>query len=291
MSVLNDSKRMGKGLDALFNKPIVQVPTDKNSILDIEINQIEPNPFQPRKYFSEENIEELAQSILSQGLLQPITLRRKDGVLQIVSGERRWRAFKKLGESVIPAHIIEDINDEKMLELAIIENIQREDLNPLELCESYSLLMENCGLNQEQVAEHLGKKRSSIANILRLRKLPQIIKDALLSEQISFGHAKAILGLERQDLMEQLFHLVVKKDLTVRKTEDLIKDFGTEKPVEEHPQPKIDPVFITDQEKKLADKISGHPVRIKIGKNEQGTINIKFTNVDELKDIMKILNG
>ena len=281
---------MGKGLDALFNKPVIQPQTDKNSILEIAIDQITPNPFQPRKYFSDENIEELASSILAQGLLQPITLRRKDGVLQIVSGERRWRAFKKLGEAAIPAHIIDDINDEKMLELAIIENIQREDLNPLELCDSYSLLMENCGLNQEQVSEQLGKSRSSVANILRLRKLPQVVKDGLLSEKISFGHAKVILGLERADLMEQLFHLIVKKDLTVRKTEELARTIAMDRPPVADKQPAFDPVYITEQEKRLAQKISGHTVRIKMGKDEKGTINIKFTSAEELKQIMEILN-
>jgi len=176
-----------------------------------------------------------------------------------------------------------------MLEMAIIENIQREDLNPLEIAESYKQLMDECCLTQEQVAERLGKKRSSVANYLRLNNLPEIIKDALNEKKISQGHAKIILSINSEEMMTTLFQLVINKDLTVRKTEEEAKKIlqGKKNPAKQ--LPAIDQVFLTEQERKLSQIINGRDVRIKVNKGEKGAINIKFNTVAELDAIMKLL--
>lgn len=288
MPIHNDDKKLGKGLGAFFNTPVNQ-PKNENSILEIYTSEIEPNPFQPRKIFKEEHLNELASSITSQGLIQPIVLRKLDDGYQIISGERRWRAFKKLQKNTIPAHIMQTVSDEDMLEIAIIENIQRENLNPLEIAESYRQLMHECGLTQEQVAEKLGKKRSSIANYLRLNKLPERIKEGLNEEKISTGHAKVILGLEKEEIMIALYELILKKDLTVRQSEEAARKIVNGKNNSPRRVAAVDQVFITEQERKLSQRINGRNVRIKVNKGEKGAINIKFNNVDELNAIMKLL--
>ena len=291
MPIHNDSKKLGKGLGVLFSQPVNQ-PENESNISDVDINEIETNPFQPRKIFSEENLIELAASINSQGLIQPIVLRKVENKYQIISGERRWRAFKKLNKNSIPSHIIDSVSDEDMLEMAIIENIQREDLSPLEIAESYKQLMDECSLTQEQVAERLGKKRSSIANYLRLNNLPEIIKNALNEKKISHGHAKIILSMNNEEMMTALFQLIINRDLTVRKTEEEAKRMLQGKKKKNTEQlPAIDQVFLTEQERKLSQIINGRDVRIKVNKGEKGAINIKFNTVAELDAIMKLLKA
>lgn len=307
MSIINknrNEKRMGKGLDALFNKPIAQKSGEnENLIYDVRLSDIVPNPFQPRKIFNDEDITDLANSIDAQGLIQPIVLRKKGNneSYEIISGERRFRAFKKLSKEMIPAHIFSSLSDQSMMEISIIENVQREDLSPLEISDSYKRLLDDCNLTQEQIADRVGKKRSSVANILRLQKLPEMIKDSLRRKIISLGHAKIILGLENDNHKQILSDLVTKSDLSVRKTEDLVKkveegffDSIDEKEKKDNPKKKStntvsDQIFITEQEELISKKINASKVRIKIGKNEKGTISFKFDSEIEMKDIIKQL--
>jgi len=164
-----NDKRMGKGLNALFNKPVAQKSGEnENIIYEVKLSDIVPNPFQPRKIFNEDDINDLANSIEIQGLIQPIVLRKEEDSTQyqIISGERRFRAFKKLKKDMIPAHIFSSLTDQSMMEISIIENVQREDLSPLEISDSYKRLLDECNLTQEQIAQRVGKKRSSVANLL-----------------------------------------------------------------------------------------------------------------------------
>ena len=233
---------LGKGLGALLggdadlsqirkpvgyvNKEVVGADSTPQQgtadILRIPMDMIEPNPFQPRMTFGQDALEELAESIRTLGLIQPITVRRKpDGRYQIISGERRFRACQMAGMDMIPAYI-RDTNDQGMLEMAIVENIQRENLDPIEVAMSYQRLIEECNLTQEQMAVRVGKKRASVTNYLRLLKLPAKIQHDLKVGLLSVGHAKVLLGIEDIRLQEYLCDLVIKDDMSVRQLEDKI---------------------------------------------------------------------
>lgn len=291
--MINQKTRLGKGLDALYNR---NVSGTSGKIIEVPLLKIVSNPFQPRKIFSEDEIKELANSIEQKGLIQPIALRKVDtDKYEIVSGERRYRAFKRLGKETIPAKIMENLSDTDMLELAIIENIQREDLNPIEISNSYNKLMEDCNLTQEQVAERLGVKRSSVANLVRIKNLPEIIKSALSKNQISLGHAKVILGLSEKEHMIALYDKIISEDLSVRKTEEYAKSISQMLnilPVEEKVEKENNPV-IGDIEKRVAELLSVKEklVRIKVGKKNNGTLNIKFKNLEELDRIIKVIGA
>ncbi len=306
MSIINKSdKRMGKGLNALFNKPIAQKSGEnENVIYEVKLTDIVPNPFQPRKIFNDDDINDLANSISVQGLIQPIVLRKKQDSkgYQIISGERRYRAFKKLDKEMIPAHIFSSLSDQSMMEISIIENVQREDLSPLEISYSYKRLLDECNLTQEQIAERVGKKRSSVANLLRLQNLPEIIKDTLRDKTITLGHAKIILGLEDDNHKEILNNLITKTDLSVRKAEEIAKKVEaghfddnvnkeTNKSKKGSKNTLINQILITEQEEILSKKIDGKKVRIKVGKNEKGSISLKFNSVDEMKYIIEQLTA
>ena len=233
---------LGKGLSALLGgdadlsairKPVdyvnKEVVTDDKpkaasaDILRIPVDMIEPNPYQPRMNFNQEALDELADSIKTLGLIQPITVRKTaSGRYQIISGERRFRASRLAGMDMIPAYI-RDANDQGMLEMAIVENIQRENLDPIEVAMSYQRLIEECNLTQEQMAFRVGKKRASVTNFLRLLKLPAKIQHDLKAGLLSVGHAKVLLGVENHSIQEALCDLVVKEDLSVRQLEEKIK--------------------------------------------------------------------
>ena len=213
-----------------INKSIVdeKAPQDTSDILRIPIDRIEPNPFQPRMSFDQEALEELAESIRTFGLIQPVTVRRKaDGKYQIISGERRFRACRLAGMDMIPAYI-RDANEQGMLEMAIVENIQRENLDPIEVAMSYRRLIEECNLTQEQMAERVGKKRVSVTNYLRLLKLPAKVQHDLKVGLLSVGHAKVLLGVEDPVLQERLCDAVVKDGLSVRQLEEKLNRLGKE---------------------------------------------------------------
>ena len=208
------------------NKEVVgtKEPQDTADVLRIPVDMIEPNPFQPRMSFDQEALEELALSIRTFGLIQPITVRKKsDNRYQIISGARRFKACRMTGMTMVPAYI-RDANDQGMLEMAIVENIQRENLDPIEVAMSYQRLIDECSLTQEQMADRVGKKRASVTNYLRLLKLPAKVQHDLKVGLLSVGHAKVILGVADQTLQEQLCDLVIKHGLSVRQLEDKIKE-------------------------------------------------------------------
>ncbi|QPM67796.1 ParB/RepB/Spo0J family partition protein [Atribacter laminatus] len=219
-------KSLGKGLDAL-------IPGVGNlgarSIQEVDIQVIHSNPFQPRLQMNDEGLEELAESIRIHGVLQPIILRSDGTGYEIVAGERRWRAAQKAGLSTIPA-IVEEVNEQKRLEIALIENLQREDLNPLDLAKGIHRLMLNFELTQEDISKRLGKKRPTIANLLRLLDLPQEIQKLIENNNISFGHARALLGVESQDLKIQLSEKIIRENLSVRDIEKIIRNMKAKGP-------------------------------------------------------------
>lgn len=212
-------KGLGKGLDALF----FDNNTDDSAITSLRINEIEPNRSQPRRDFNEEPLRELADSIREHGVIQPLVVRPLDHGYQIVAGERRWRAARMAGLSEVPV-IIRELSDAQTLEIAIIENLQREDLNPVELALGYKALMEEYGLTQEQVADKLGKSRPVIANTVRLLALPDKVLDEVREGNISHGHAKALVSLEDPKLIEQVAEQVIKGNLLVRDIEKLARE-------------------------------------------------------------------
>lgn len=296
---------LGKGLGALLGgdadlsqirKPVGYVnkevarqdsTQDTSDILRIPVGMIEPNPYQPRMSFDQEALEELADSIRTLGLIQPITVRRKsDGGYQIISGERRFRACQISGMDMIPAYI-RDTNDQGMLEMAIVENIQRENLDPIEVAMSYQRLIEECHLTQEQMAVRVGKKRASVTNFLRLLKLPAKIQHDLKVGLLSVGHAKVLLGVEDIRLQEHLCDLVIKEDLSVRQLEDKIRKMT----VAGKPEP--------DQGKELPEeyfkvleivgKYFENNISLKRSDSGKGTMTIHFKSDEEVRNFLKAL--
>jgi ParB family transcriptional regulator, chromosome partitioning protein len=217
-------KALGRGLNALIGGEITKF--EREELLDIDVDLIEPNPEQPRVRFTEKELEELSQSIKTNGVVQPIVVRRKDGRYQIVAGERRWKAAQIAGLRKIPA-IVRDIPEEKLLELALVENIQRQELNPMEEARAYKKLLEKLGLTQEMLAERIGKDRTVIATHLRLLKLPAGIQELIEEGKITVGHAKAILAIDGNDLRWDLASRIVEQKLSVREAEKLARNLGS----------------------------------------------------------------
>ena len=298
---------VGKGLGALLggdtdlsnirkpvgyvNKEVVshnQQPKQATAdVLRIPVDMIEPNPFQPRMNFDKEALEELSDSIRTLGLIQPITVRKKDeGRYQIISGERRFRACRLAGMDIIPAYIRE-ANDQGMLEMAIVENIQRENLDPSETAMSYQRLIDECNLTQEQMAFRVGKKRASVTNFLRLLKLPAKVQHDLKVGLLSVGHAKVLLGVEDTNVQEALCDLVIKDGLSVRQLEDKIKKMN---------QPKKD----TDQEGQdlpdeyfkvleIVGKYFENNISLKRNNTGKGSMTIHFNSDEEVKRFLQAL--
>lgn len=297
---------LGKGLGALLGgdqelsqirKPVgyvnkqvvttVQKPEDTSDILRIPTGMIEPNPFQPRMSFDTEALEELADSIRTLGLIQPITVRRKeDGKYQIISGERRFRACGLAGMDMIPAYI-RDANDQGMLEMAIVENIQRENLDPIEVAMSYQRLIEECSLTQEQMAIRVGKKRASVTNYLRLLKLPAKIQHDLKVGLLSVGHAKVLLGVEDRNMQEYLCDLVVKDGLSVRQLEEKIARLtDIRKKTQEEAQDLPDEYFRVLE---IVGKYFENHISLKRSNTGKGTMTIHFNSDDEVQKFLKAL--
>ncbi|HPI37344.1 MAG TPA: ParB/RepB/Spo0J family partition protein [Ignavibacteriaceae bacterium] len=233
---------LGRGLDALIrpqakNETIISeqaVNAEFNNhpetevITKIPVSDIFPNPFQPRLTFDTDAMEELKKSILTNGLIQPITVRRYHGEkYQLISGERRLKAFKEIGYKTIPAYILDVVSDEIMLAMALIENIQRERLNPIEVGLAYKRLMEECNLSHEQIAERVGKDRSTVANSIRLLKLPEEVKEALITDSISMGHARALINVNDNAVQVEILNRIKENNLSVRKVEQLVKKYLT----------------------------------------------------------------
>ncbi len=297
---------LGKGLGALLgdnsdlsmlrkpvgyvNKDVVgaKEPVDTSDILRIPVEMIEPNPFQPRLSFDQQALNELAESIRTFGLIQPITVRKKgEGKYQIISGERRFKACRIAGMEMVPAYI-RDANDQGMLEMAIVENIQRENLDPIEVAMSYQRLIEECSLTQEQMADRVGKKRASVTNYLRLLRLPAKVQHDLKVGLLSVGHAKVLLGIEDQVLQEELCDLVIKNDLSVRQLEDRIRKSSA---TEEKPQPKKQE--LPNEYYRVLEHIGkyfSNDISMKRNANGKGTMTIKFDSDEEMARFLKALD-
>ncbi len=299
---------LGKGLGALLggetdlsqirkpvgyvNKEVVNVEQPQQGgtadIMRIPVDMIEPNPFQPRMNFDSEALEELADSIRTLGLIQPITVRRKtDGRYQIISGERRFRAGRLAGMDMMPAYI-RDTNDQGMLEMAIVENIQRENLDPIEVAMSYQRLIEECSLTQEQMAVRVGKKRASVTNYLRLLKLPAKIQHDLKVGLLSVGHAKVLLGVDDQVLQEHLCDEVIKNDMSVRQLEEKIKRMTEpKKQVQGNDEQDLPDEYFKVLE--IVGKYFENNISLKRSNGGKGTMTIHFTSDDEVRKFLKAL--
>lgn len=209
-------KALGRGLDALLPSP-----SEASSLTHLDIDLIRPNPLQPRVVFDPDKLEELATSLKSKGVLQPIVVRPAEGGYQIIAGERRWRASQRAGLQTIPA-IIQDVSDREMVELALVENIQRDDLNPIEEAQAYQMMNSQFGLTQQQIAGRVGRSRVAVANTLRLLQLPQVVQSMVVNEQLSMGHARALIPLPESDQL-RLARLIAEKGLSVRQTEARVR--------------------------------------------------------------------
>jgi len=276
-------KALGRGLSALLADSLAQ----GDELLEVDIDLIDPNPDQPRSHFSEEKLEELAQSIKANGLVQPILLRRVgSGRYQIVAGERRWRAAQKAGLHKVNA-VIRTIPDAKLLELALIENIQRQELNPIEEALAYQRLIQNLGLTQDEVAQRVGKDRSSIANYLRLLKLPAQIQRMLEEDLISMGHARALLGLNSEEDQLKLAEDIIARKLSVRETEQAVKRMMSSSSIRESSTPTQNDANIRAAELKMK-RFLGTQVKIHLSQNG-GVIEINFGSISDLDRIYSVI--
>lgn len=289
---------LGRGLSALLNdSETVQTKTTvaaaaetvtPGSITEIKLSEIEVNPFQPRTDFDEQALQELADSIKLQGLIQPITVRRVNAhSYQLISGERRFRASRLAGLTQIPAYV-RTANDQQMLEMALIENIQRENLNAIEVALSFQRMIEECSLKQEQLGERVSKNRSTVTNYLRLLKLPPAIQAAIRDGEISMGHAKALLTVD--DPAQQLFYHqhIIRNGLSVRMAEELVRNAQSAKPKKEGKQPEPISFQLQKIQDDLASKFSTR-VKINMGSQGKGSIEIPFLSQDDLTRILEIM--
>jgi ParB family chromosome partitioning protein len=277
-------KALGRGLDALF----AQASPQDRDLVELDIDRIRPSDVQPRGVFKESALEGLAQSIRQNGIIQPLVVRRTPDGFQLIAGERRWRAAQKAGLHKVPC-IIKEVPEENLLELSLIENIQREELNPIEEANAYRSLLETRSLTQEQVAQRVGKERSSITNALRLLKLPVEIQKAVENEDLSMGHARALLSLESHEAQIRLARQIAEKKLSVRATEQLIKQsqIGTVRTTQRAPVGNDTDPNILAAEAKLSRRL-GAPVKIKRAR-AGGTIEIKFTSGEDLARLFDAL--
>lgn len=286
----NKKFTLGRGLDALISTETVQT-AGSQSIGEIEISQIEANPNQPRREFSEEALQELADSIKELGIIQPITLRKMGKEkYQIIAGERRFRASQIAGKTTIPAYILK-ADDEDTMEMALIENIQREDLNALEIALAYQQLIEQHNLSQEQLSKRVGKGRATIANFLRLLRLPAAIQVALKEKRIDMGHARTLLSLDNPAEQIKLFHEIEANGYSVREVEDIVRKMkeGGEAPVAKKAAAKQPhPEF--HQLKKQLTHFFQTPVQLTCSAKGSGKISIKFKNEQELERIIAIFD-
>ena len=312
--MVKKKKALGRGLSALLNtvdedenisssfssssqektvsesKPKPRFKSFK-SVSEIPLDAIQTNPFQPRSLFDEEQLNDLAQSIKELGIIQPITVRRIDvDSYQLISGERRFRASQMVGLSSIPA-FIRSANDQEMLEMAIVENIQRQELDPIEVALSYKRLLDECQQTQDQISERLGKKRSTISNFLRLLQLQPLVQAGLRDKMITHGHAKALLGIDDENLQSEAYKRVVADELSVRQAEELVKTLKSQpkakSPVED--SKKVETLSKWLNTSKNISKAISAKTAIKFGKKGNGKLTIDFKNEEDLERIIQIL--
>ncbi len=299
MTKVVKKQALGRGLSALLKDPEnnIQSVADKNAdkvvgnIIELDIESIEINPFQPRSNFNEEALQELATSIRELGVIQPITVRKLDfNKYQLISGERRLRASKIVGLTTVPAYI-RIANDQESLEMALVENIQRHDLDPIEIALSYQRLIDEINLTQEQMSERVGKKRSTIANYLRLLKLDPIIQTGIRDGFISMGHGRAIINIEDHDAQSEIYHKIISKNLSVRETEALVKGYQDSLKPEAKKPAKGSSFKIGDEDKKMIAGYFGAKVDVKVAGNGKGKITIPFHSEEDFNRILKLIQG
>lgn len=295
-------QRLGRGLDALIPRSAPrEISLDSKDlrfddgqsvgvIAKIEIAKIKPNPYQPRENIDRASLEELKQSIIEKGVIQPITVRRLvGGMYELIAGERRVRASAEAGLTHIPAYIIEVESEKELLELALIENIQREKLNPIEIAKAYQRLIEELGYTQEEIAKKIGKDRTTVANFIRLLKLPEQIQESLKRGEITMGHARALINIPSRKLQVEIWNKIIKQGWSVRKVEKVVRDLLKDKDLEDKSPKKKShsSVGIRDIESKLK-KIFGTQVRIKQTGNSKGEIVIEFYSNDDFERLLEL---
>lgn len=290
---------LGRGLSALLSDPTNDIKSveDKGadkvvgSIIELDINFIEINPFQPRTNFNEETLQELAKSIKEVGVIQPITVRKLEfNKYQLISGERRLRASKLLGLATIPAYI-RLANDNESLVMALVENIQRHDLDPIEVAISYQRLIEEISLTQEELSERVGKKRSTITNYLRLLKLDPIIQTGMRDGFISMGHGRALINIDDQDVQSDIYHKVVTQNLSVRDTEALVKKYHESLKPKAEKGTSSKSFEIASEQKKTFTDFFGAKVDVNVAANGKGKITIPFHSEEDFNRIIKLINS
>ena len=286
---------LGKGLETLIpvgemeeidNLIVKEKKTEKNSgDTVLKISQIEPNKSQPRKNFNEDSLQELADSIKQFGIIQPLVVQKKDKYYEIIAGERRWRAARIAGLKEIPV-IIKDYSEQEVVEIALIENLQREDLNPIEEAQAYKRLLEEYNLKQDEVAERVSKSRTAVTNSMRLLKLSDKVQEMLIDEMITSGHARAILAIEDEELQYEIAERVMDEKLSVRETEKLVKAINN--PKKKKDKVEINRAVYDELEVKIKDAI-GNNVKLSPKANGKGKIEIEYYSTDDLERITDIL--
>jgi ParB family chromosome partitioning protein len=293
MAKATRKQALGRGLSALLkDTPNMNAATDKNaaklvgSIIDLELDTIEVNPFQPRTYFDTEALRELGNSIKELGVIQPITVRKlKGNKFQLVSGERRFRASKLIGNKTVPAYI-RLANDQEMLEMALVENIQRKNLDPIEVALSYQRLIDEIQLTQEELSTRVGKKRSTVANYLRLLKLDPILQTGMRDGFISMGHGRAMINVENTEDQLAIYEKILREKLSVRQTEDLVKSLKSVKTTKQKTKPT--PNYIKNSVKDISAYF-GHKIDIIVSNNGKGKISIPFHSEEDFNRIKNLL--
>ncbi|MCM4154435.1 ParB/RepB/Spo0J family partition protein [Gramella sp. AN32] len=297
MAKATKKQALGRGLSALLKDPDNDIKSaeDKNAdklvghIVELELSSIEVNPFQPRTSFNEESLRELASSIRELGVIQPITVRKLDfDKYQLVSGERRYRASKLVGLNTIPAYI-RIANDQESLEMALVENIQRQDLDPIEISLSYQRLLDEIQLTQEQLSDRIGKNRSTIANYLRLLKLDPIVQTGMRDGFLSMGHGRALINIEDPQTQLDIYENILEKSLSVRDTEQLVRSLNQEKSKDPSPKPSVSKTYkkgIKEFSEYLDTKVS-----ISVSKNGKGKLTIPFTSEKDFERLKKLIKG
>jgi ParB family chromosome partitioning protein len=277
-------KALGKSIEAIIaNRP--SFSGEEKGLIEIDIDNIYPNPYQPRKKFSAEKIKELADSLKEAGMIQPVIVYKKDDRYYLMVGERRWRAAQYLKWEKVPA-IIKDLSPDELIVGALVENLQREDLNAIEVAEGIEILIREMGLTQEKAGERLGMNRSTLTNYLRLLRLPEAVKENVISGAVSQGHARALLALEDDTAMLNALSRILKNNLSVRQTENLVKDMMEEKAT---PAAKVeDDPDLRKTEEKLSRLLSTK-VKLLYSKNGKGKIEIYFSQVEEFDRIYKLI--
>ena len=280
-------KALGRGLGALLSSDrTIDLGSEAS---EVEIDSIVPGPQQPRTHFDEAGLQSLAESITAHGVVQPLLVRRRDGGYELIAGERRWRAAKLAGLSRVPV-LVKEVPDDSLLEIALIENIQRENLNPIEEAQAYKKLIETVGLTQEALAARVGRDRSYITNYLRLLKLPEDLQQLVIDGRLSTGHARTLLALSHEDLQRRMARRILNDGLSVRATEQMVHKATEEKPAKGSPSPRVEDPNIRAAENKLRRAL-GTQVKIHMSEAGRGRVEISFFNSQDLDRIYTLLTS